>query len=487
MHTSGLVLDIYDDVGGAQLKTFFPVDGLIPVVPEFMKQAHALSSSDLSQLPDDAFALVLVNGDEKLRKYACIDEGNVALSVMYFVKNAHKLPDEARKVTAENLKVACGWYGLDIPVELEKEAGMVFNAIRNKPIQTAMAVANAKSVADNTGGQIKANLRDIRDAESMGGVGAGMATQGMERRASANLGLLELAQAFKVADVTGTNLMQLSKDDKNSEDPSPTRTVNKRASVGQLEQGEPVSGESPLRAPQHMSPVVDVTGKSPRKEETKKEAHFFAMPSYGRYPLDSYGQVKQASAYFEEFGVRFSPVDRHEFCVNLTKRAEALQIPVSDVVRKYGSEKYASSTELEAALDTRRQLLPKEDIVLLDKIASATATLPPDDFASLLGAFDESRGLQHQYGSHVMDPYYSTYGFEKRAEDEDTWSDVVGNYHITARELKAFGLSGFTRMHKQFGSDFAEEFRKDPIGIYKSMPVEQKKLIIRLATENSPL
>jgi hypothetical protein len=360
-------------------------------------------------------------------------------------------------------------------------------------------------MAKGTAHGIQDNLRAVHEGEERDGVAGGMASQGMynsgahpmEKLNAANLEFLKLSRAFKAAEASGTNLMPLSNDDKDGEDSSPSQTIKKTS--GHLLSGhrghsdvEPdvaaaVKGENPKSAPQHMNPVVEVTNKEPKKEQTEKKASRFALPSYGRYPLDSYGQVKQASAYFEEYGRRMPPVDRHEFCVNLVKRAEALMIPVSDTVKKYGSEKYASAREIEAALGTRRQLLQQDDVALLDKLAAVMPVTAPDTFASILEAFDQSRGLHNHYDSHVMDPYYSTYGFEKKAEDEETWSDVVGNYNITAHELKAFALSGWMRLKKQFGHELADEFRKDPIGIYKSLPVEQKKLIIRLATDNSPV
>jgi hypothetical protein len=544
MHTSGLILDVYDDVGGDQLKSFFPTR---EDIPGFVKQAQALSGADRNQLPDDAFALVLVNGDEKLRKYACIDEGNTALSVLYFIKNAHKLPDEAREVVAGNLKIASGWYGLDVPEELEKEAvGVVRSLGRNargatgailgagkgvlgglagaatapisaaqaivnplgyvakNPVNAAMTAMTLPGMARSAKQGVQQNLQKLHAGERAAGTMGGMSAftphgvHEMTKTFSANLEYLKLSAAFKNADVAGTNLMPISKDAKDGESHSPAHTIKKTSTVGRLVQGhrgeqsvfpevaDAVSGKAPVKAPQHMNPVVEVTGKEPHKEETEKKAQRFALPSYGRYPLDNYGQVKQAAAYFEEYGRLMPPVDRHEFCVNLTKRAEALMIPVSDTVRKYGSEKYASAHELEAALDTRRQLLQQDDITLLDKIASAAPTLMPDDFAYILEAFDQSRGLHNVYDSHVMDPYYSTYGFEKKAEDQDDWSDIIGNYQITAHELKACALNQWLRLQKQFGIEFADEFKKDPIAIYKSMPVEQKKLIIRIATENAP-
>lgn len=544
MQTSGLILDVYDDVGGEQLRSFFPTRS---DVPGFIKSASVLSAGQREQLPDDVFALVLLNGEEKLRKYACIDEGNTVLSVLYFVKNAHKLPNEARATAAENLKVACGWYGLDVPEEIEKEAsgnpfpkplqpfmnqggltglgsaavgtgviapmvihetrkamakkkeaGLIGFAARRAakdPLGTVSAAMTAGPMYRGTSDAIKENIGRVHAGEDAAGVLGGM--HAMEHRASANLEYLQLALGMKVADVSGTVLAPISKDNKSSEDNAPQQTIKKTA--GRLVPGhrseksvEPevnaaVPGKMPLRAPQHMNPVVDVTGKSPEKEHKEKKASRFALPSYGRYPLDTYGQVKQASSFFEEYGRRLTPVDRHEYCVNLVKRASELLIPVSDTVKKYGSEKYAEAHEFSAALETRRQLIGQDDAVLLDKIASAAPTLEPEDFASILSAFDQSRGLQHHYDSNVMDPYYSTFGFQKRAEDDENWSDVIGNHVILGKELKTFALNGWTRLTKQFGLDFAEEFRKDPIGIFNSMPVEQKVLIIRLATENSPL
>jgi len=127
---SGLVLDIYDDRDGETLRTIFPDSGELP---EVVKEAHFLSSDEHSRLPDDVYALVLVDGDTSLRKYACTDAGNTSLSVEYFLKMAHKLPVEAQKVAAANLVKACGWYDIDPPDELTKVAiglgGLVMGAL----------------------------------------------------------------------------------------------------------------------------------------------------------------------------------------------------------------------------------------------------------------------------------------------------------------------------------------------------------------------
>jgi len=540
MHTSGLVLDVYDDVGGEQLRSFFPTR---EEVPTLVKEAQVVRQDTQESYPDDAFALVLVNGNEKLRKYACIDGGNTALSIMYFLKNAHKLPREAQRVAAENLKVACAWYDFAVPEELEKIAvsasglwdatkavasnakGAVGTAVgipraalglatkpltsaahaaqfaahplesvAKHPLGAAMTAMTALPLVRGTKQAIQENLARVHAGEMAGGV-----MGGMEKVQSANREFLAIREAFKTAEITGSALAPVTAP--SDLDPTPAAgTIKKTSSLGRLVQGhrgeksvEPelgagASGTAPVRAPQHMNPVVDVTGKERPETPKEKKASFFALPSHARYPLDSYQQVKEASAYFEVFGKRMDPVDRHEFCVNLVKRAEDLAVPLQDNVRKYGSTKYASSTELGAAIGTRSQLLnDPADRALLSKVASQIGTMAPHDFCALLGEFDQSRGLHHHYDGHVMDPFYSTFGFEKQAAEDESWSDVVGNYHITKHELETFALNHWMQLKKIFGMDFAEEFKKDPIGIYSSMPVEQKKLIIRMATENSPV
>jgi hypothetical protein len=61
-----------------------------------------------------------------------------------------------------------------------------------------------------------------------------------------------------------------------------------------------------------------------------------------------------------------------------------------------------------------------------------------------------------------------------------------GNEMITGHELKSFSLAAYKQVAGTFGADFADEFQKDPVAIYKSMPREQKKMLRRMATDNAP-
>jgi len=115
--TAGVVLDFYDDQGAALKAKLAGRD-----VPATLADAEVLDAEKLAALPDNAFAAVIINGDAKLRKYACVDKGNTAASAIYFLENKSKLPGEARIKIAANLVSACRFYDMVIPPDLMKEA-----------------------------------------------------------------------------------------------------------------------------------------------------------------------------------------------------------------------------------------------------------------------------------------------------------------------------------------------------------------------------
>jgi hypothetical protein len=122
MKIAGVVLDFYDDPNASLLKKVFPTK---EELPELLKTASAftvLSQEQISDLRDEAFALVMQNEGKVFRKYACVDPGNTAVSLLYFIENYEKLPSEAIKVAAVNLARACGEFGLETPELVAKLA-----------------------------------------------------------------------------------------------------------------------------------------------------------------------------------------------------------------------------------------------------------------------------------------------------------------------------------------------------------------------------
>ena len=115
---AGFVVDQYDDVRGEVLVSRFSTPDALP---DFVKTAHRLNSDEHNGMPDDAFALVLFDQGAKMKKFAMVDKGNTALSVVYLLEQGHLLPPDAIKTAAANLINACEHYDIAIP-EMLKEA-----------------------------------------------------------------------------------------------------------------------------------------------------------------------------------------------------------------------------------------------------------------------------------------------------------------------------------------------------------------------------
>lgn len=281
----------------------------------------------------------------------------------------------------------------------------------------------------------------------------------------------------KEGEAAGTSVMPLGAPTYTDRDRSPTKTIRKTGEALTTNE-EGVSGEQVKKLPQ-STVRVDTTGKdAPAVGGEKKTAQIYALPSFGRYPLDSYSQVKAASAYFDEYRRRMEPAIRREFCQNLVKRASALGIPVSDEARKYGAEDYAPDGQVEAALDMRVGVIKEAAHQLaFEQLRESRHLLDPGSFAAAIGEFDKLAGIDGLYDSDVPDPYWTTFG-EKKAEDG---AILVGNDYISHDDLNRFGRVNASMLEDMFGQDFVDEFRKDPVAITKSLPVDQKKMVIRLA------
>ena len=261
---------------------------------------------------------------------------------------------------------------------------------------------------------------------------------------------------------------------------------------------ETITDETMKKQPQPkvLKPTVDVTSAEPPKLVTEKTAQRYALPSQGKYPLDGYGQVKLASAYFDEWQMRMDPEMRREFCQNMVKRAHELAIEVSPLAECYGSDEYATAGQIKQAMDARRMVLHSAmnplhelaggntDVKVLDKLAEIQPGMLPDSFAAALGEFDRATGLNFHYDGDIPDPFYST--FSKTAAKLESKTDpddaiVVGNEYLTDRELVSFSKNSIDQVGKRFGDDFASEFIKDPKSIFNSLPRDQKLVMMRMA------
>jgi hypothetical protein len=202
-----------------------------------------------------------------------------------------------------------------------------------------------------------------------------------------------------------------------------------------------------------MNPHIDITGKEPPTKVVRETGRYYALVKEGeaRYPLDTAVQVQQAFTYFDKYASRFTPHERHVFCQNVSKRADALGLSTPDTVAKYGSAALAKDAGVQIY---RRQRLFREGtgehgLLQLDQL----------------------------WDNGLDDPYYSVFGVEKVAE----YSFVDGNDTITEARLKQCAKQCKKQVEDLFDEDIAEEFAKDPVQIFSSMPLDSKRILMRIA------
>lgn len=498
MHT-GSIVDFYDDPQGSVLKSRLPQGE----VPDFIKQAEFLTEPIRHKLPDDVFALVMLDQGEKMRKYACTDKGNTALSVIYFMQNRDRLPEEAQKVAAANLAKACQWYDLQPPLELFKVAGLL-GAVLKRPGKALHAGMIGSDVAargsagmglhnemmakqnDLTGSEIMPLSSNVKTAGFLGDVGEswqagksvvpGMGLKDRLQTAGEMVTGRGYGHGLRAGNRLGGAARALAK-------PLATAAGGAALGYGAYRLGKKIFGGSEQPKTAALQPHVDVTGQKPPEKIKHASAQRYCMVKTGqaRFPIDSYSQVQQAVLYFEKNAQSMHPADRREYCTNLTRRADELGIDVSYDIRKYGSAGYAPDGEIKVAVHTRMQHwaedAPERD--MLKSLMEKAGSVHPDVFCAALQQFDETTGMNHLWDEAIYDPYYSTYGFMKQAE----WKWEDGNDRLTEEQLNLSAKKDFDAIKRAFGCELAQEFREKPQQIFDSLPLDSKRIIARMAND----
>lgn len=215
---------------------------------------------------------------------------------------------------------------------------------------------------------------------------------------------------------------------------------------------------------------------------TRYEARvYFCLPTIQRYPIDTVDQIKQASQYFLEHEDTFTPDVRREYAVNFAERARTLQLEVPPEIEKYAGRSYGPEHLIEIGLDSRRLLLDKgtPGRELLEKVAEARQELDPEVFARALREIDRTQDLQRHYDRRVMDPWLTTFGTAKTAEaEEKSW--IIGTKKLTSKALKEWTATSNKTLTDLFGPDMAKDFQNDCCTIFDTLPLDQKKLVMKL-------
>lgn len=443
---AGLVIDSNDDVDGELIRSLLPLDQ----IPDFVKSAERVDPEKADRIPDDNYALVLMDRGLKMRKYATIDKGNTALSVMYLLKQAHLLPAKAVKIAAQNLIEACDRFKLDIPVQLKLAAETGISGLSEAQHPGVREAVNRKSSEDNPELGKGDENKDVRKRTNM-------------------------------ESVAGTNFLEtppFSTKERFSD--SRGTTIDNEKLAATREDMHSVTFDTKKKN-WRTSPYVDVAEWEPGFDSLQKTASVKETLLRGKYPVDSYEQVKTASAYFKEHETSFVPKDRRTYCVKLASRMNELGIKVPQEIQKYASAGYGDAVA--SYVNFRKRYVSDDLHPVLDTLLEKQAHVKPETFAIALEAFDRSQYLHQFWDGGLPDPYSSTFGstMSKIAEEEWRWSE--NGVHVSEDDLQNIAINGRHLVKKTFGDKFADEFCKSPKTFFEALPMPNKLVLGRLAMD----
>ena len=412
------VIDFYDDNGFIFKKKVAHFKD----IPETIKTAEFLTPVEMNKLPDDVFALVAFDATNKKRKLACVDSGNTALSVIYFMENKDKLPYEVQKVAAINLLQACKWYNLEPPNELRKIA--ILDKKDNKELTKITDLF----------GSYEMPVSKPKEKES---------------------GLLRSDQP-KARDIIKGK--------------GPTAREARSIVRDKLREGCPI-----LNKTSSLHPYINVTNLHSPIQSIKETGNHFCLN--GKYPIDTILQIEKAASYFSRHKDCFSPFERHQYCTKLASRASELGVKIPQEIQRYGSTKIAQDAHVGIY---QRQRLFREgtsEYGLLEELREKYAAIKPEVLATILENFDKKANIYRMWDKEIPDPYYTVFGMEKIAE----WSFVDRNDYINEERLRKCSTACRKELIDVFGEDLVKELEIAPIQIFDSLPLDHKRIIMRIS------
>jgi hypothetical protein len=214
------------------------------------------------------------------------------------------------------------------------------------------------------------------------------------------------------------------------------------------------------------------------KEVTTKEASKGSYLLGEKFPINSFSDTKRASEYFLENWREFAPEERKEYCEKLAQRMEELGLKPEGDIARYGSTKYAEDVEVYTL--SRKQFVLPEEHFILENLVEKIAQVEPRTYVEALKVFDKEFGLDRFWDSQLVDPYKSTFGPEKTAEE---WRYNYRNVYISEENLNKLKLQDVEQV---LGKDLAERFIFAPKKVFEKLPNDKKYVIARLAMQELP-
>lgn len=200
-----------------------------------------------------------------------------------------------------------------------------------------------------------------------------------------------------------------------------------------------------------------------------------------QYAMPNAAAVKIACDYFEKNHSKMPVLSRHKYAAAIQKRAHELGMGVQKgTVVKYASDHY--SPMVEAHMRSRASLLEHKpelrDTAM--KLAAATKSYTPSEFAQIVYSFDKQAGLDRYYGSHLQDPFQASFASEPDPYAGFRYKSASSSV-LEGDDLQKLATAKYAKVKEYFGDSFADQFKKHPTAIFDSLPVDAKEILVGIA------
>ena len=246
--------------------------------------------------------------------------------------------------------------------------------------------------------------------------------------------------------------------------------------------------KKPVAVAPKIASVVDITGQRPKQiikvaKPMNDNDYAVVLPDGRRlYPINSWDLVKKAEDHYHLEGCRMQPEIRRQYATKLAAKAEVLGYPLDEQVKEAGARTYAEPGHIRASIEMRKVACAEEsDKQFLEDLFTKQAALDPNTYAECLRRFDVNHGFDYAWDQEIPSPWASTFGLQKTAEV--LWEE--GADRMTREQLINMAENHTSGIQELFSHDFLREFIKDPVAVFNSLPLPNKRILARLSDQMS--
>ena len=222
-------------------------------------------------------------------------------------------------------------------------------------------------------------------------------------------------------------------------------------------------------------------------EEAQLSGIYFGMNQEKFHKTAQSIVAKKIKQSFDRFGIetwdeldKLADGDTGEGYINLLKYP--MKSKQSVVVREAAIEKtasqevnrdvYGDSLVFDINIQRRKSFIKEASKKSLDELVEKKDTMSPSRFCDELSEFDKEANINQYWGSRILDPDSTVFYPEVKMPMVKVGSAEVSEERILEISKNAGGLK------EVLTDDMVDEFQKDPVTIFRSLPFPTQNLIL---------